>query len=96
MTLDPGGTLRARFAPAAGGGGDVSERLGVGARRGDGGDEGLYLAEELAGADRWLGGGDSLLGLKPRAARFLHLRRLQMNNFHRHSFSANADRKSAV
>ena len=33
-------------------------RLGIGARRCDLGDEGLYLAEEIVAADRWLGGSD--------------------------------------
>ena len=59
--LVPTGTLRARFAHA-GLRGDAVEavfrRLGVGARGCDLGDEGLYLAEELVGADRWLGGSD--------------------------------------
>ncbi|HEY1553353.1 MAG TPA: exodeoxyribonuclease V subunit alpha [Kofleriaceae bacterium] len=57
MTLHPRGTVRARFA------GEVDadaafRRLGLGARRCDLGDEGLYLAEELVAADRWLGGPD--------------------------------------
>jgi exodeoxyribonuclease V alpha subunit len=49
--------LRARF-------GALSEldvvfrRLNLGARRCDLGDQGLYLAEELVAADRWLGGSD--------------------------------------
>ena len=54
--LHPQGTLRARRED--GGADDVFRRLGVGARRCDLGDEGLYLAEELVGADRWLGGSD--------------------------------------
>src|SRR5688500_2242035 len=33
-------------------------RLGIGAQRCDLGDEGLYLAEEIVAADRWLGGSD--------------------------------------
>ena len=56
-TLHPRGSLRARFAPA----GDTEamfRRLGIGARRCDLGDEGLYLAEEIVAADRWLGGSD--------------------------------------
>jgi exodeoxyribonuclease V alpha subunit len=62
--LHPRGTLRARFAPGRGGApssidDEVFRRLGVGARKCDLGDEGLYLAEELVEADRWLGGGDS-------------------------------------
>jgi exodeoxyribonuclease V alpha subunit len=56
LPLHPRGTLRARFAPV--GADDVFRRLGVGARRCDLGDEGLYLAEELVAADRWLGGSD--------------------------------------
>jgi exodeoxyribonuclease V alpha subunit len=54
--LHPGGTLRARFEGARST--DVFRRLGLGARRCDLGDEGLYLAEELIGADAgagWLG-----------------------------------------
>ena len=52
--LHPRGTLRARFEPASTN--DVFRRLGVGARRCDLGDEGLYLAEELVRADvGWLG-----------------------------------------
>lgn len=57
LTLHPRGTLRAKFTSA-----DASEsmfrRLGLGARRCDLGDEGLYLAEEIVAADRWLGGSD--------------------------------------
>ena len=55
--LHPRGTLRARFAQV----GDADamfRRLGIGARRCDLGDEGLYLAEEIVAADRWLGGSD--------------------------------------
>src|SRR5688500_15608810 len=33
-------------------------RLGIGAQRCDLGDEGLYLAEEIVAADRWLDGSD--------------------------------------
>lgn len=58
MTLDPRGTLRARFQPARDGDAAMFRRLGVGARRCDLGDEGLYLAEEIVAADRWLGGSD--------------------------------------
>ncbi len=58
MTLHPKGSLRARFEHASHFGGDMFRRLGVGARNCDLGDEGLYLAEELVSADRWLGGGD--------------------------------------
>ena len=57
MTLDPRGTLRARFAPARDGDA-MFRRLGIGARRCDLGDEALYLAEEIVAADRWLGGSD--------------------------------------
>jgi exodeoxyribonuclease V alpha subunit len=56
-TLHPRGSLRAKFAPI----GDqdaIFRKLGVGARRCDLGDEGLYLAEEIVAADRWLGGSD--------------------------------------
>jgi exodeoxyribonuclease V alpha subunit len=56
LPLHPRGTLRARFAPT--GDDDVFRRLGFGAQRCDLGDEGLYLAEELVAADRWLGGSD--------------------------------------
>ncbi len=55
MTLHPKGSLRARFEHLPG---DMFRRLDVGARGCDLGDEGLYLAEELVAADRWLGGGD--------------------------------------
>ena len=65
MTLHPKGTLRARFGGARDRGAngsrateDVFRRLGVGARKCDLGDEGLYLAEELVEADSWLGGSD--------------------------------------
>jgi len=56
-TLHPRGTLRARFEKPA----DVDlvfRRLGIGARRCDLGDEGLYLAEEIVAADKWFGGSD--------------------------------------
>ena len=56
--LHPRGTLRARFVPATRD--DMFRRLGIGARNCDLGDEGLYLAEELVAADRWLGGSDPL------------------------------------
>ena len=56
--LHPRGTLRARFVPAMRD--DMFRRLGIGARNCDLGDEGLYLAEELVAADRWLGGSDPL------------------------------------
>ncbi|HEV7554999.1 MAG TPA: AAA family ATPase, partial [Kofleriaceae bacterium] len=50
--LHPNGALRARIdRPPAD---DVFRRLGVGARKCDLGDEGLYLAEELISADSWL------------------------------------------
>lgn len=56
-TLHPRGTVRARFEST-----DVVDavfrRLGIGAKRCDLGDQGLYLAEELVAADRWLGGSD--------------------------------------
>jgi len=55
--LHPRGTLRAKFEPPTGS--DLFRRLGVGARSCDLGDEGLYLAEELALADvGWLGAGE--------------------------------------
>jgi exodeoxyribonuclease V alpha subunit len=54
--LHPRGTLRARFDRVADD--DVFRRLGAGARRCDLGDQGLYLAEELVAADRWIGGSD--------------------------------------
>ncbi|HTR52607.1 MAG TPA: AAA family ATPase [Kofleriaceae bacterium] len=57
--LHPRGTVRARFAGATQADADAAfRRLGLGARRCDLGDEGLYLAEELVAADRWLGGTD--------------------------------------
>lgn len=54
--LQPRGTLRARFVPATSA--DIFRRIGAGARTCDLGDEGLYLAEELVAADRWLGEAD--------------------------------------
>ena len=57
-SLHPGGTLRAKLSPPRSGPDDVFRRLGVGARKCDLGDQGLYLAEELVEADRWLGGSD--------------------------------------
>jgi exodeoxyribonuclease V alpha subunit len=51
--LQPRGTLRSRFVPSTTN--DIFRRIGVGARTCDLGDEGLYLAEELVAADRWLG-----------------------------------------
>jgi exodeoxyribonuclease V alpha subunit len=56
-TLDPRGTLRA-LVDRATVDDDVFRRLGIGARRCDLGDQGLYLAEELVAADRWLDGPD--------------------------------------
>ena len=56
--LHPRGTLRAMLAPSRSGPDEVFRRLGVGARKCDLGDQGLYLAEELVEADRWLGGSD--------------------------------------
>lgn len=56
--LHPSGTLRARFVP--GSRDEMFRRLGIGARNCDLGDVGLYLAEELVAADRWLGGSDPL------------------------------------
>src|SRR3954447_3219576 len=53
--LRPTGALRARFTGEAD---TMFRRLGVGARSCDLGDEGLYLAEEIVAADRWLGGSD--------------------------------------
>ena len=58
MTLHPKGSLRARFETSLQFGADMFRKLDVGARSCDLGDEGLYLAEELVSADRWLGGGD--------------------------------------
>jgi exodeoxyribonuclease V alpha subunit len=61
IPLHPRGTLRARLSPA---GNDIFRKLGIGARRCDLGDEGLYLAEEIVAADRWLGGSDDeVLGI---------------------------------
>jgi len=57
IALHPRGTLRARFA-RIGEADAMFRRLGIGARRCDLGDEGLYLAEEIVAADRWLGGSD--------------------------------------
>ncbi len=57
VSLHPRGTLRAKFQPV----GETAEmfrRLGIGAKRCDLGDEGLYLAEEIVAADRWLNGSD--------------------------------------
>jgi len=54
--LHPRGALRARIEGDAGD--SMFRRLGIGARRCDLGDEGLYLAEEIVAADRWLGGSD--------------------------------------
>ena len=54
--LQPRGTLRARFEGVAADA--VFRRLGLGARRCDLGDEGLYLAEEIVRADRWYNGSD--------------------------------------
>jgi exodeoxyribonuclease V alpha subunit len=53
LPLSPAGTVAARF-----GGSDRDELfrfLGLGAARCDLGDQGLYLAEEIVRADRWLG-----------------------------------------
>ena len=62
IPLHPRGTLRARLQPDANDG--IFRRLGIGARRCDLGDEGLYLAEEIVAADRWLGGSDlEVLGI---------------------------------
>src|SRR5262245_32729658 len=55
--LLPRGTLRSRFVPAPNA--DIFRRIGVGAHTCDLGDEGLYLAEELVAADRWLGEADA-------------------------------------
>jgi exodeoxyribonuclease V alpha subunit len=55
--LLPRGTLRSRFVPSPAA--DIFRRIGVGARSCDLGDEGLYLAEELVAADRWLGEADA-------------------------------------
>jgi exodeoxyribonuclease V alpha subunit len=57
--LHPRGALRSRIA----GSGDspkdaVFRKLGIGARRCDLGDEGLYLAEEIVAADSWFAGSD--------------------------------------
>jgi exodeoxyribonuclease V alpha subunit len=56
MTLHPRGALRTRFESPDDS--SMFRRLGIGARRCDLGDEGLYLAEEIVAADRWLGGSD--------------------------------------
>ncbi len=53
--LRPTGTLRAKLT---GEHDAMFRRLGIGARSCDLGDEGLYLAEEIVAADRWLGGSD--------------------------------------
>ena len=58
LPLHPRGTLRARFSDTRVAAADIFRRLGVGARRCDLGDEGLYLAEELVQADAWIGGTD--------------------------------------
>jgi len=55
--LHPRGTLRSRFVAPMGS--DVFRKIGAGARTCDLGDEGLYLAEELVAADRWLAEGDA-------------------------------------
>ena len=55
-SLHPRGTLRARFEGSESDA--VFRRLGLGARRCDLGDEGLYLAEEIVSADKWFGGSD--------------------------------------
>ena len=55
--LQPRGTLRSRFVPSSHA--DIFRRIGAGARTCDLGDEGLYLAEELVAADRWLGEQDA-------------------------------------
>ncbi|MEO8845949.1 MAG: exodeoxyribonuclease V subunit alpha [Kofleriaceae bacterium] len=54
--LHPRGTLRARFEGTEQDA--VFRRLGLGARACDLGDEGLYLAEEIVAADKWIGGSD--------------------------------------
>lgn len=60
--IHPKGTLRARMEHTASD--DIFRKLGIGARRCDLGDEGLYLAEEIVAADRWLGGSDrEVLGI---------------------------------
>jgi hypothetical protein len=62
IPLHPHGTLRTRVQPGAND--DIFRKLGIGARRCDLGDEGLYLAEEIVAADRWLGGSDlEVLGI---------------------------------
>ncbi|HEY5920565.1 MAG TPA: AAA family ATPase, partial [Kofleriaceae bacterium] len=53
--LRPSGALRARVTGEPD---TMFRRLDIGARRCDLGDEGLYLAEEIVAADRWLGGSD--------------------------------------
>ncbi|MEZ4360448.1 MAG: exodeoxyribonuclease V subunit alpha [Kofleriaceae bacterium] len=53
VRLHPGGAVVAAVGEARAGD-DVFRRLGVGARRCDLGDEGLYLAEELVNADAWI------------------------------------------
>ena len=54
--LHPRGALRTRIEGTESD--SMFRRLGIGARRCDLGDEGLYLAEEIVAADRWLGGSD--------------------------------------
>nr|MBA3821389.1 AAA family ATPase [Deltaproteobacteria bacterium] len=55
--LLPRGTLRSRFVSSTKA--DLFRKIGAGARSCDLGDEGLYLAEELVAADRWLGDADA-------------------------------------
>lgn len=54
-TLHPRGALRSRNEASDD---SMFRRLGIGAHRCDLGDAGLYLAEEIVAADRWLGGSD--------------------------------------
>ncbi|MDQ3370655.1 MAG: exodeoxyribonuclease V subunit alpha [Myxococcota bacterium] len=55
--LLPRGTLRSRFVSSTKA--DLFRKIGAGAQSCDLGDEGLYLAEELVAADRWLGDADA-------------------------------------
>jgi len=60
IPLHPRGTLRMRVDRETAESRELQifRRLGIGARRCDLGDEGLYLAEEIVAADKWLGGSD--------------------------------------
>jgi exodeoxyribonuclease V alpha subunit len=53
LPLSPAGTVAARFGSSDRD--ELFRHLGIGAARCDLGDQGLYLAEEIVRADRWLG-----------------------------------------